>query len=137
MSELFNGRPVFPSFAPIHSRIEPVGSRITCTPPPINTDRDWLVLIAFEQLGDFIESLAKDGWVIGGSSIPSDKNTIPAEERFVSLTKGVDNLIITSGESFFNKFMAATACSKRLNLLSKDDRIALFQAVLYANGGSR
>lgn len=35
----------------------------------------------------------------------------------------------------YDRFIAATAVAKRLNLLDKADRIALFQAVLYANGG--
>ncbi len=30
--------------------IEPVGSRVTCNPPPMDTDEDWLCLMPPEEL---------------------------------------------------------------------------------------
>lgn len=47
--------------------------------------------------------------------------------------KGDVNLIVTQDNKFYDRFMAATSVAKRLNLLDKADRIALFQAVLYGN----
>jgi hypothetical protein len=43
------------------------------------------------------------------------------------------NLIATSDGDFFRRFLAATQVCIRLNLMNKEDRIALFQAVLYGN----
>ena len=43
------------------------------------------------------------------------------------------NLIVTRNDTFFNRFMAASSVAKRLNLLDKADRVAVFQAVLYGN----
>jgi hypothetical protein len=41
------------------------------------------------------------------------------------------NLIVTDDLEWHRRFVAATSIAKRLNLMAKADRIALFQAVLY------
>lgn len=109
-----------------------VGSRVTCNPPPIDTDCDWLVLIDRERETEFMEALSTDQWELGGS-LPDEMNETPPSDRFMSFTKGEDNIIMTNSSIFYRRFMAATSVAKRLNLMNKDDRIALFQAVLYAN----
>jgi hypothetical protein len=43
------------------------------------------------------------------------------------------NLIVTASAAFAARHRVATALCKRLNLMDKADRIALFQAVLYGN----
>ena len=118
----------------LFERIEPVGSRVTCTPAPTDTDEDWLCLMPgdTDSGANFDLALTSLGWRLGGSQ-PTDSNAIPPRERFWSSTHGEVNIIVTQSVEFFERFMAATAVSKRLNLLNKDDRIALFQAVLYAN----
>lgn len=80
------------------------------------------------------ESFRKEGWSLDGSEIVVPEHAQSPDERFNSFSKGEFNCIITDSESFFKRFMAATAVAQRLNLLDKSDRIALFQAVLYANG---
>ncbi len=116
--------------------IVPVGSRVTCNPPPTNTDRDWLVYIS--RPVDWIpfcdEMTDMSGWEIGGSQ-PEDFDAATAHNWFNSFTKTIDgvqeNVIATCDFQFFTRFKAASSVAKRLNLLDKDDRIALFQAVLY------
>ena len=111
----------------------PCGSRITCNPPPQDTDRDHIVLVKDGQWDGFVNQLFADGWIQGGSSIPNELNTLLPSEIFNSFTLGIENIIATQSPEFFRRFLAATSVSKRLNLLNKEDRIALFQAVLYAN----
>lgn len=122
-----------PNIGTLHKRITAVGSRVTCNPPPLNTDQDWLVLVAPETYDAFAAALLADGWEVGGSMVPADTNYLPAQERFNSFTKGDDNVIATASEEFHKRFLAATSVAKTLNLLEKSARVALFQAVLYGN----
>lgn len=102
----------------------PVGSRVTCNPPPTNTDEDWLCYV--KDVDVFVELAIKMGYYITSE----DDYEI---EYFTSMRKEDVNLIITQESEFFNKFICASNLAKRFNLLHKDDRIALFQGVLYAN----
>jgi len=111
-------------------RIEPVGSRVTCFPPPMDTDADYLVLVESHDL--FRSVIAEIDFVMGGSAVLDANVPLDSADRFSSYTKGIDNLIVTQDASFFEKFMVATRVAKHLNLLSKPDRILLFQAVLYS-----
>jgi hypothetical protein len=119
--------------SPFVLQTEPVGSRVTCDPAPTDTDRDWLVLVdSNEGLFELATNLQKDGWSMPEPYIPLEGGT-GDETVFMSCRKAEDNLILTDSPGFFKKFMAASSVAKRLNLLDKADRIALFQAVLYAN----
>ena len=109
-----------------------VGSRVTCIPPPTDTDDDRLLLV--NNYGDAEAALIADEWHLGGSAIPADENYTAPEEFFASFTKSDINLIVTPSEEFARRFVAATSVAQRLNLINKDDRIALFQAVLYGRG---
>jgi hypothetical protein len=115
---------------PLIERIEPVGSRVTCDPPPTDTDCDYLALLKCgEWWVDFRLAMEADGWDVGDD--PEGSPYIDSDTHFRSIRKGSINLIVTDRIWFFDRFMAATAVAKRLNLLGKPDRIALFQAVLY------
>lgn len=111
----------------------PCGSRVTCAPAPLDTDRDWLLHVPEAAWQGFVDALLADGWAIGGSAIPNEVNELPPDARFNSFVKGEDNIIATCSLLFYQRFLAATEVSRRLNLLNKADRIALFQAVLYGN----
>lgn len=112
------------------------GSREICNPPPMDTDDDWLVLIAPEDKEDFLSFFeigtisegdriqGPSGWEIGGSEPPGE------ESEFKSLKKGEFNIIMTTDPSYFKYFEAATTVAKKLNLLDKRDRIMLFAAVM-------
>lgn len=117
---------------PFAKSITAVGSRVTCNPAPTDTDRDWLVLVDVASANGLWCWLSENGWEIGGS-LPDDENNTPSDQRFVSFTKGVENVIVTMSELFHRRFIAATDVAKLLNLLDKAHRIALFQAVIYAN----
>ncbi len=114
--------------------IEHVGSRVTCNPPPTDTDDDWLYLVA--NIEEFVQSFKKDGFYVDGSLMGGNvvaENEVCKHGLFVSMKHPVDdvNLIATSDREFFQRFLAATAVCRRLNLMNKADRIDLFQAVLY------
>jgi len=97
-----------------------VGSRVTCVPAPTDTDEDILILTDDARLfmGDAIEAgFANCGFYVGCD--------------FISLRKGEINLIVTEESSFYNKFILATHVCKALNLLDKEQRITVFQAILY------
>jgi hypothetical protein len=114
-------------------RVELVGSRITCSPAPEDTDQDVLVLVAKAQLLDCVFELQDVGFSLDGSRPDDLQKHLESAESFSSFKQGDLNLILTSDERFFRRFMAATSVAKHLNLLEKEDRIALFQAVLYGN----
>jgi hypothetical protein len=111
----------------------PVGSRVTCNPPPTDTDADYLVLCDSEQHGWLHELLDSENFRFTGSRVADAVNYIRETDRFESYKAGEINLIITRSPEFHRKFLAASHVAKRLNLLNKADRIALFQAVLYGN----
>lgn len=103
---------------------KPVGSRETCSPPPLDTDIDYLCLVKRS-----IYSNLKDlGFTQEGSPQFYTGNDRGA---FSSWRKGDVNLIITPDIRFYDLFLTATYLAKKHNLLKKEDRIQLFQAVLY------
>jgi hypothetical protein len=104
-------------------KMEYVGSRVTCSPAPKDTDEDVLLLT------DDIETLIGDCIEIGFTRDGSIDSTYPKE--FVSLRSGTMNFIITDNEEFFKKFMLATHVCKSLNVTPKRHRITVFQAILY------
>lgn len=111
--------------------ITPVGSRITCDPPPTDTDEDWLVIIKHPKLNDALSLLDKEGFKLDNPN----EHYRPEEGRFNSWRKGETNLIVTRDWEFHRRFLAATHVAKNLNVMSKQDRVTLFQACLYGNGG--
>ena len=44
---------------------KPVGSRVTCSPPPTDTDEDWLCLA--HDVVQFVEAAEAEGFTQGGS----------------------------------------------------------------------
>ena len=103
---------------------EPVGSRVTCDPAPTDTDEDWLVLVREVP----VERLQEAGFGQEGSPEFYTGNDAGG---FRSWRRGEINLITTQSEEFYRLFLTATYLAKRFNLLRKQDRIALFQAILY------
>ena len=101
-------------------KMEYVGSRVTCVPAPTDTDEDVLVLT--DNVVRFVNSCTKAGFKETGSY---------AGPAFYSLRQGEVNLIITDEEEFYDKFMLATHVCKFLNVLDKQHRITVFQAILY------
>lgn len=104
----------------------PTGSRVICSPPPLDTDEDYIAYVSddaaarakLEGLGYTLEGLP--GFYTGNDN-----------GGFRSYRKGDVNLITTPDYGFYGLFKTATELARRFNLLDKGDRIALFQAVLY------
>lgn len=131
--------PGLPEFPDKRLKIEPCGSRVTCDPCRPDADYDWLVQImpdndgpfdgsvSEQRICDIAEQLGNEGFVLEGS----EHYQSVAANSFMSWRLGEHNLIVTANAAFAARHRAATACCKRLNLLNKPDRIALFQAVLY------
>lgn len=116
------------------NRHELVGSRVTCNPPPVDTDQDVLVYIDEANADDFVWRMKKTGFNVElGEGYAEDALNSGEEDRFQSYRLGDVNLIDTVDERFYTRFAAATAMAKRANLMQKEERIALFQAVLYGN----
>lgn len=117
-------------------KYELVGSRVTCDPAPTDTDQDVLVLTNDELWAEHLGvGLAASGFEKGGSDCgnQADYMANPTPMSFQSFTLDDLNLIVTFDPEFYRRFMAATGVSKQLNLLDKQDRVTLFQAVLYGN----
>jgi len=114
---------------------ELVGSRITCDPAPTGTDQDVLVLTTPHLWRQELEPmLLGAGYTLDGSDCGNQAEYMEEEELSFQSYKLDDlNLIITFHDGFYQRFMAATKVAKKLNLLDKDDRVMLFQAVLYGN----
>lgn len=115
-----------------------VGSRVTCSPPPLDTDIDYLVLTQPGAFWKVVWALDAGGYELGGSEVydASDCHLgVVSEGGFQSFKKGDVNYIITCDEGFFKQFVFASDIAKKLNLLDKKDRVALFQIILYDNFG--
>lgn len=105
-----------------------VGSRVTCNPAPTDTDIDILCHVA--DLLAFIAEAEHQGFERGGyGMLPQD-----APMLFISMKRNQFNLIVTTDLDFIDKFMLATRTATQLNLISKPDRVCLFQAILYGKG---
>lgn len=109
--------------------IAAVGSRITCSPAPVDTDEDWLVLIKGE--GSHVSEVTNLLYAAGFREEGSPELYMGMEDSFVSWRLGDINVIVTHSGPFYSKFMVATELAKQFNLLDKRDRILLFQGVLY------
>lgn len=110
-----------------------VGSRVTCNPPPLDTDQDVLCMVHQDNRQVIARAMVAEGFVAEGSW-PSDIEAVPSNNSvFESMRKGSMNYIITSDDDFYKRFNAATELAKKLNIMTKAGRIELFQAVLYGN----
>lgn len=113
-------------------RAELVGSRVTCNPAPTDTDQDILVLVGKHGFDDLCAWACDEGYTLDGSEV-EDYFQLSPEDTFQSLSNGEINFIVTEDPGFFDKFMLATHVAKTLNVMQKEHRIVLFQAILYGN----
>lgn len=110
-----------------------VGSRVTCQPPPLTTDQDVLMLVAPGNLAEAVQHLKRNGYTLEGSLPADTSNPIGHLELFASLRKGDMNFIVTEDQTFYKRFSTATELARHMNLMAKEERVRLFQAVLYGN----
>lgn len=114
--------------------VVPVGSRVTCDPPPTDTDEDYLVLTKDKMAT--VNALKSIGFEYSADPEKVKKYEQMNETAawsFTSLWFGDVNYIITDSQFFFERFLTATYVCKKLNLLRKEDRVMVFEAV---RGGS-
>lgn len=110
--------------------IEPCGSRVTCDPPVMNTDADYLIECpsAETAVSAVVHDISSAGYQWEGSSNHYQSCAVVG---FMSWRRDDMNLIVTANPDFAKRHRIATALCARLNLMKKADRIAVFQAVLY------
>lgn len=110
--------------------IVPVGSRVTCSPPPTDTDEDFLLLV--DDLGEAVNKLKEIGFDTGMTE-EQEAEYVALQQtsgnRFKSLRFGDLNYIVTQSAFFFDRFMTATHICKTLNVMDKKQRILIFSGV--------
>ncbi len=105
-------------------KLQYVGSRYICNPPPMDTDLDILVLAhptAKQKLDKALEE-----WL----GKRPEHNEEYGNSPFLSVRKGEVNLLLTYSKGFYQKFVAAANICKKLNVLSKEDRITLHGLII-------
>lgn len=115
----------------IGCEISPCGSRVTCNPIPDEADTDFLVFCENDVVvSRTVNVLSEHGFNWEGS----EHYQQVASSSFMSWRSEHNvNMIVTSSMDFHRRHQAATALCKALNILEKERRIDLFQAVLYGN----
>lgn len=103
------------------------GSRVTCNPPPTDTDIDYLIFCNEPQLSVFHDCLDDYGFVRENGQHYEDASDC----RFTSFRKGKLNFIVTGDIGFVETHKFATRVCKELNLMEKSHRVTLFQALLH------
>lgn len=133
------------------------GSRVIYDTPPTDTDDDWIFLIDTSDLDEIEQSLIQNLFKRGGSESMSElKKEISLEDttgdrssvfhswkrQIINMTGShsdgdlvVDldtlNIILTCNKEYFENFKLATSLAKYLNLKEKQDRVTLFEAVVF------
>lgn len=107
-------------------KYHPTGSNYICNPPVTDTDVD-TVILAKEGYEDSLKEL---GWT---TSTEVNGETYCNNGDFVSWRKGNKNYVVSCNPEFYKKFVIATRAAKALNLLTKPQRVAFFEAVFRAN----
>jgi hypothetical protein len=99
------------------------GSRVIVSPPVMDTDEDYVVLV--QSIPTFAKRLNGDGWKLDGK----DYGTGAGINNFKSFRKAQVNLIVTDNKLFFARYKFATRIGQALNLAHKEDRVALFEMI--------
>lgn len=105
-------------------KFQMTGSRYICNPAPTDTDEDYVALSG----GPLADALQRSGF-----DMNTNAELYHGLPDFYAWRCGEFNVIETNNPVFFARFVAATEAAKAMNLRSKADRIAIFQAVLYGN----
>jgi len=110
------------------------GSSVICNPPVLDTDIDFVIKSKdVDILKDYLTRELRFNVMSGEESETNYEGLNNGSEYFYSLKKDNINIMLVQDESFFIKWLNATLLAKKLNLLKKEDRITLFQYVLYDN----
>lgn len=98
------------------------GSSVICNPPVLDTDFDYVILVKYDsyELDTLLEQQ-------GFKTNYADYDI----EDFRSYKQGQINYILTDNIEWFEKMRVATNLAKKLNLLDKQQRINLFDYVMF------
>ena len=127
-----------------NGRVLATGSRVICSPPPTDTDEDWVVQISHPHRRIiFKQFLLADGWeeCVGEGydecselgldiELPAGEET-GTEMGFFAFRKGEYNIILIKNHYSFRLWATATALAKGFNLTEKEQRVHLFRTILY------
>lgn len=137
--------------------LHPTGSRFMCSPPVMDTDIDFVVLV--QDLDAAHTTLTADGWekceAAREQEVPPQAESLSlndlwladVQERtgalsgvealtydelgdFVAYRRGPYNLILCEDRCFYMKYCAATLLCAKLNLLDKAERVALYASII-------
>jgi hypothetical protein len=105
-------------------KFQMTGSRYICNPAPQDTDEDYIALMDDAGMSALLDA---------GFDLNTDSTLYDDCPDFWAFRAGDFNVIRVEDPEMYALWVEATEQAKALNLLSKDDRIALFQKVLYAD----
>jgi len=91
-------------------RLELVGSRVTCSPAPTDTDQDVLCLVA--DHGEFRQMTCERGFSMDGSEVLDLMTPLDSADRFSSYSFGETNLIVTQRPSVLRSVHGGHECSE-------------------------
>ena len=103
----------------------PTGSNYICNPPVTNTDVDEMFLV--DDLQEVNFQLTGLGWTKCGLE---EETYQDKPSHWAAYRKENMNALLTTDLKYFMNFFKATEEAKHLNLLNKEDRVALFQKIL-------
>lgn len=110
-------------------RWQQTGSTVICSPPPTDTDVDYVCVVKGEDaLSEAVAELSNAGFKADMGDHYQDLMAY----GFISWKRERDNIILTKNADFYDRHCLATKVCKRLNLLEKAARIVVFQAILYS-----
>ncbi len=108
---------------PVHMTGFMGGSRIICSPPPTDTDRDIVILV--QDVGTAIAKLEKGGWET--PELDPDEEYEGEYDDFRTARKGDDNVMVFSNPREYGAVLAATLIARSQNIMNKADRYELFE----------
>ena len=100
------------------------GSREIVDPPPMDTDDDYCIYVDPNKANTLFQYLDENGW-------ENESDSYDGPGVFWSYRKNDTNFIITTSIEFYTRHRRATKLCKKLNLAKKEDRKAVFKAILY------
>lgn len=102
------------------------GSSVICNPSVTDTDIDYVIYTNEEtKLDTFLKC---EGF---RDSCRDKEEYDLGLDGFYCYRRENINLIVINDGKLYRKWVGATNLAKKLNLLKKEDRITLFQAILY------
>lgn len=110
-----------------------VGSRVTCNPPPTDSDEDYALLMSSNEArqSEMVLVFSRLGFELEGKDYGRDDEEFQSW-RLEDYDKKINvNLICMWDVVLFEKFIAATRLCKVLNVMERGKRVLLFRTVMH------